>query len=483
MKHLLFLGVLAAAAWLQFEVFPGHSYLHGDTQVLAPALEHLQHPGLLSRDLVATHPALTYTLYDEITLFLQRIPHVNLELALQIQQLFFRFAALVGLFLLSRQAKAPRLYALILSVVVCCGGYAFGPAIPLIDREPQPAAFAVGAVLLSAGLFASSHPLLAGLFGGIAVIYDPRMAAPLWILVLLGAFFSRTSRRMFRASLPVLAVFALLLANASQLQPAIPEARDFFERLPAAIQPILRFRMPQLWIANWGTAPILYYFLLLAAAIAATRMLSRSLGEPARWMLIGLPVSGIAGMLASAILLDGIGWAVIPEWNPAHLVIYTALLAALACGLAALASRKAWAFLLLPALLPFTNRWEPRGVNASALSAWAAENTWGGSMFLFPDAGRSMYPGAFRAQSLRPVWVDWQTGELAAHFNSFADEWYRRWQDTMAEPYSPAQLRRFADLPIDYFVLRRAHALVGLTPVYADPNFVVYDAHNFRRGG
>ncbi len=57
-----------AAAWLEFKVFPGHSYLEGDTQIYLPMLERMDAPGLLSRDLVATSPTLSLTAYDEATL-------------------------------------------------------------------------------------------------------------------------------------------------------------------------------------------------------------------------------------------------------------------------------------------------------------------------------------------------------------------------------------------------------------------------------
>lgn len=488
MKRLLFFCLLAVTAWLEFKYYPGHSYLLGDTQVLVPALEHLDKPGLLSRDLVATHPALTYTLYDEITLFIHRSAGWTLQRSLQAQQLAFRFCALLGVFLLARQADVSRWASLALAAVVMCGGRAFGPGIPLIDRDPQPATFAVCAVLLAAGLFASSYPILAGLFGGIALIYDLRMAAALWIIAIVATVADPSARRMFRASLPILAVFALLVANASQLQPAIPEARDFLERLPPAIAHILRFRTPRVWVSEWPPLAVVWQGVLLVWAMVAARFLWPSLTGPARWVLIGMPVAGVAGMLGSAVLLDGFGWALIPEWQPSHLLIFTALIAAALSGMAfvhLLKARKRYAalFVVLPLALPLTNRPVPRRGDSSKLSAWAVENTWGGSMFLFPDAGRDLYPGSFRAQSQRAVWVDWETGRLSDHFDSFADEWFRRWEDTMPTSYDQRRLQQYVSLPIDYVVLRRDHPVPDAKPVYSDDQFVVYDAHDLRRAG
>ncbi len=87
-----------AAAWLEFKVFPGHSYLEGDTQIYLPMLERVDAPGLLSRDLVATNRTFSLTAYDEATLFLHDAGRLPFRRALLGQEFVFRIAALVGLF-------------------------------------------------------------------------------------------------------------------------------------------------------------------------------------------------------------------------------------------------------------------------------------------------------------------------------------------------------------------------------------------------
>ena len=60
MRRLLWLCLaLAALGWLEFEIFPGHTYLHSATQIYLPMLERMDAPGYLSRDLVATNPNLS----------------------------------------------------------------------------------------------------------------------------------------------------------------------------------------------------------------------------------------------------------------------------------------------------------------------------------------------------------------------------------------------------------------------------------------
>lgn len=141
---------------------------------------------------------------------------------------------------------------------------------------------------------------------------------------------------------------------------------------------------------------------------------------------------------------------------------------------------------LLAMLAGTATRWlqhMPKVNNTSIdeIAIWAQNNTWGSSMFLFPDAGRALYPGRFRAESRRALWVDWKSGSLSNYFESFADDWYERWQGTMDQPFSPAHLQSMLSLPVDYLVLKRTDRLPGVKPVFANHDFVVYDARELRQ--
>ncbi len=116
----------------------------------------------------------------------------------------------------------------------------------------------------------------------------------------------------------------------------------------------------------------------------------------------------------------------------------------------------------------------------SDLADWAENNTWGSSMFLFPDAGRDLYPGIFRAESRRALWVDWESGEEVKYFESAANEWWDRWHETMEGSFSPRRLEGMLPLPIDYYVLKRKDRLARIKPVFANRDFVVYDAGDLR---
>jgi len=70
---------ICGLALLTFFQFPGHTWLQQDTQIYTPILQHLRDPGVLDRDLMVQYPHVSFTLYDELTLGLQRATNFDLE--------------------------------------------------------------------------------------------------------------------------------------------------------------------------------------------------------------------------------------------------------------------------------------------------------------------------------------------------------------------------------------------------------------------
>jgi hypothetical protein len=488
-RALLILAGIAAFTWLQFEFVPGHSYLQSETQVYVPILEKLDTPGLLSRDLVATHPNVTYTIYDEVTLFLHEVFRLDLEQCLLGQQIVFRAAGLWGVFLLAQSAGVGDLSALLMAALVNLGAFLSGPDLAMISREPTPRGFAVGLVLLALGMFARERPLVAGLAGGLAFVYDGRVAGPLWLAVLLMLAFDRSLRQLIRPSLTIFAIFVLLLANLAQLQPGAPDNHGFFERIAPPIARIEQYRTGFVWVSTWAARELWKYLVLGLAGFLAARRIWPALNRQTRWLFMLLPVMGFFSIPVSYLLLERGRWAAIPQLQPSQTLLFVVLFAWIACALAGLDAmtnrqwRAAVPFLAIAVLLPFTSLAQrSAGIRAGTpqLAKWAEQNTWGGSMFLFPDAGRELYPGAFRARSKRAVWVDWETGKQVDYSDSFADEWWRRWQDTMRRQRDAGDLKRLLSLPVDYVVLQRVHALREAKPVFETDAFAVYDAEALR---
>lgn len=544
---LLCLGIVSVTC-LEFEIFPGHTYLQSDTQIYVPMLEQLDSPGYLSRDLVATHPVLTYTIYDEVTLFLHNVTGLSLKGALITQQLACRSAGVLGAFLLAQAAGLDDLLALVVATLLNLGAALAGPGVSLVDHEPVPGAFATGLVLLGMGLLAREKPLLGGLAGGIALLYDARVAAPFWIVVLVALLFDGHLRSLLRPAATVLVIFILLLANLVQLQPGVIEPQVFFGLVSARVSEILRYRESNGWVSLWAQRDIWQYLAIWVCGVWATARIWPSLNRQLRWFFGALPFLGIVSVPISYLLLEQLRWSPILQIRPAAALLFTTATASLAwsiAGIRAALKRKIWEaslwFLLVFALpvnvriLDLLRLSNPRnaiqlgfcvvlggllavlltqlgstkgrqlvllipllailaapsiarvgdasnmdGKPIAEIAEWAENNTWGSSMFLFPDAGRDLYPGMFRAESRRAVWVDWNSGGLANYFESFADDWWERWQQTMEGSFSAERLQEMLSLPVDYYVLKRANHLADVRPVFGNREFVVYDARDLR---
>lgn len=166
---------------------------------------------------------------------------------------------------------------------------------------------------------------------------------------------------------------------------------------------------------------------------------------------------------------------------------------AVAAGLAVLATLAAWAearkfrwtaapvaaavllpFLLVPLLPEAPRAPDLHTPELDALAQWARTSTPADSMFLFPDAGKTLAPGIFRARALRAVYVDWKGGGQVNFLRKFAQEWWERWQRTGAGRFKPWHVPAYGRWGIDYFVLKRGVPVPGFTPVYENAGYAVY---------
>jgi hypothetical protein len=536
-----------AAAWLEFTVFPGHSYLEGDTQLYVPMLERVDSPGLLSRDLVATNPALALTAYDEVTLLLHEAARQSFRRSLLGQQFIFRLAALLGVFLLARATGLSHLFALIVASIVNLGAWLAGPAVFLADREPLPGPFGFALTLLAMGLLANEKPLLAGVAGGFAFLYDPVLALPFWGVSLAAFCFDRDLRRLIRPTLPIFLVFLLLLANLAQLQPGAA-SDPAFSHIPAQLATFQRTYTPYLYVASWPAGEV---FQLLALCAFAAWAASRSwelLGKCFRWLVFGTAICGVLATPISYLLIDRNYFTWAARLQPARALLYTVSAAALLFGLAgmrAILRRHSWEALgwflllfMLPARVAVVDFFriaaservsrfavaaalaalltglligfapgparivtlavpalaclalaQIRGLQPSpipyrdsitGLAAWAEAGTWGSSVFLFPDAGKARWPGVFRAQSRHALWADWKSAQGVAYSETAAATWQEQWRRTMQNSYSTSRLEEMLALPVDYYVLQTQNQLTAQKPVFANRDFLVYDAQDLR---
>ncbi len=166
------------------------------------------------------------------------------------------------------------------------------------------------------------------------------------------------------------------------------------------------------------------------------------------------------------------------------------LLAVLLAACAALvawadATRRAWrlpawgALVLLPLLLypgygKVENYPQLHSREIDELAEWARTSTARDAVFLFPDAGRGLYPGIFRARALRAVYVDWKSGGQGNYMQDIASEWWTRWWAVMAPKYRPGNPERYRGYGVDYVVVKKEHRTAQRQTVFENPSFVAY---------
>lgn len=225
-------------------------------------------------------------------------------------------------------------------------------------------------------------------------------------------------------------------------------------------------------------------FVVAAAVILAAIAAMRAAGERRYWESVLWLIPAYA-LPAQTRVLE----IVLPDLSVP--LIRTRL--AIVVGLAALTASAAWAVtagrrwalgacaaaMLLPAIvLPgwgeVRNYAPLHNPELRQVSLWARSSTPKDAIFVFPDAGRGLTPGVFRATALRALYVDWKAGGQANFLKDFAREWWLRWQAMGAGRFMPVDMDLYRKLGIDYIVLQRDHRIASLTPVFENARFVVY---------
>ncbi len=220
---------------------------------------------------------------------------------------------------------------------------------------------------------------------------------------------------------------------------------------------------------------------LILAAVAAAKAGERGrYWETMLWMVLALAIPAHTRVLQ--LLLPDLSQPVLRRRVVLVLLLAAAATVALALerlrwkwpGWAALVVVALLPFLLLPAYGRVSNYPNLHTPELAALAQWARSSTPKDAVFLFPDAGRELSPGIFRAEGLRAVYVDWKVGGQTNFLKAFAREWWPRWQQTMAGKFQPEKVGSFAALGIDYVVVRASNPLAARSAVYQNSKFLVY---------
>lgn len=539
MKQLWVGSAILAITILNFFQFPGHTWLQSDTQIYAPILEHLWDPSALQKDLIAGHPHVAFTLYDESAIALRKVTGLGFRYVLQSEQFVFRALGIWGVYLMATSLGLADLLALLVAAVFSLGATIMGPAVLVFEYEPVPRGFAVPLIFLAVGLLSHQRFLAAGVAASAAFLFHPPTVVPFWAVYFVLALWPSKPDVMRRrlAALWVLAIAALVLLAASRHQAATGETQAFFSRIDSRQEELQRMRASYNWISLWWPRWLRHYLILYGMTLLGYWRVRKDAPPALRFFLLGMPLAGLLSMPASYILLEKMHWALIPQFQPIRALLFVTTFAVILGAVAACQAlaRRRWAealaWLVLTYLAPANNtvqwpswnrvgvvcvlallttaaiwiiqtqlRWAKAAATAAILAPFFLIPTWGrlqnypaehnpelvqlsewtriatpkDAVFLFPDAEQALYPGIFRAEALRAVYVDWKAGGQVNFFRDLGEEWWQRWQRTMATAFDPKDVARYRGLGIDYIVVLAKDRIPGVAPVFENARYIGY---------
>ncbi len=337
---------IALLTLLTFVAFPGHTYLNSDTQIYIPILERLNDPSVLAGDMVAEHPHVSFTIYDEVTLALHRAG-MDFETALILQQAVFRALGLFGIWLVAVALGLTDGMAMLISAALALGATIAGPTVLAIEYEPVPRGFALPLLLLAMGLAAHGRDLAAGLAASLAFLYHPPSVVAFWAVYFALSLWPSKPRVMSRRilGLAALAAGVTMMLVLSRLQPLAAEPQPFFGRIGAELERIQRLRASYNWVSTWAAEWMPQYAFLWLVAMAAYTRVRKHAPQDLRFFLVGLPLLGMLSVPASYVLLERMKWVVAPQLQPARALVFVTIIATLlaaAAGLLAAARGRWW---------------------------------------------------------------------------------------------------------------------------------------------
>lgn len=477
---------ILAIGLVGFFVFPGHTYLQQDSQIYLPMMERLADGRVLGNDLIATHPHLSFTVYDEIAVAFRKITGLDFQIILTAQQIVTRLLGLFGVFLLAQSAGLNYSASVLVAGLFGLGATVVGPSVLTVEYEPTPRTFALPLIVFAAGLASRQEWRMAGAAAFAGFLYHPPTVAPVLLLMLLYVMMPWNLDGRWRF-LGWIAFALLVLMLSAKFQAGVRLEQDFISRVSADVEKLQRMRTSYVFVGMWFRQYGLHHFFLCAVALAAWWRIGNRLDGFGRFLLLFLPLLGLLSLLVSYVAMDVMGWGLMPQLQPARAVLWTTFAAVVSCGIAAGVAADHWErtlWLLFPLAVvvqvrPLDLLWPSTpallhhlglvvllallGASAARLGAWAPGlvvvlgmflilhvggvrnypavhseeldglSNWARAatpieaVFHFPDAGKELYPGIFRARAERAVWVDWKGGGQVNFMEPLAREWWKRW--------------------------------------------------------
>lgn len=354
---LLALAVLALAGYF---VFPGHTWLQSDTQIYAPMMERALHPQYFVNDIIARHPHLRFTIYDEVANLWRGLTGGSYKAILQGLQILLRFLALAAVYWICTSCRLRPAHATLVAGLYGLGTTITGPAVLTVEYEPVPRAFALPFLLLALALLADERFVPASISAVLGLLFHPPTVWPIYVvlgLAFLMPWYHYENRSPRRGLLVLLGGFGVL-ALLAWLQLGERVDQPLLQTIPPDWEELMKFRAAYNWVGSWVADWTVHYLFLAAVALAAAYRVRDRLSDGLTLALWGLPLLGLLSVPVSYLLLDVLKWSLIPQLQPARALLWVPVCAIINCGLAAGVSneqrrwKESFAWLLVPFALP-----------------------------------------------------------------------------------------------------------------------------------
>lgn len=316
--HLPALAGLAIILIAGFLVYPGRQFLTSDTQIWAVMMEHSFHPEFLGKDLLAQYPHIGLSFYDEIVNGIRSGTGLSLEQVMVAHQVVFRAILLASAYFLALALCGSRLLSLWMAASLEMIYYIAGPTVCVIEVEPVPRAYSLALGVLAVALAANRRKWGAAWALGAAMLFQAVIVYPMLLAMAAWTLFSQDEGRFVRRLrywVPVagMAAIVLLLSIAEQ-----GGSGGMFEIVPEWLRGVQRMRASYNWVSLWPRSLVALHAAMAALVLLSYARLRKTMAEPLRWYLWGIPVVALVSMPTAWLLMERLHLMIAAQTQPAR---------------------------------------------------------------------------------------------------------------------------------------------------------------------
>lgn len=321
-----------------FFVYPGRHFLTSDTQIWTVMMEHNLHPDFLGKDLLAQHPHIGLSFYDEIVNGLRSATGLSMEQVMVGHQVVFRGVLLGAVYWLGFTLCQSRVLALWMAASLQMIYFIAGPTVCVMEVEPVPRGYSLALGLLAVAFIASGRKWLAAWALGAAMLFQAVVVYPMLLCMAGWTLFSREEGGLLRRLRYWLPVVGMALAVLTLSIAAQGGSGGMFAIVPEWLRNVQRMRASYNWVSLWPHALVGMHVVLGVVAGLSFLRLRRDGNEGLRWFLWGIPVVALCSIPVAWLMMERLHLMIAAQAQPAR-----ALAAMYALGVVALLSAGALA--------------------------------------------------------------------------------------------------------------------------------------------